>query len=137
VRWKVPLPGPGNSTPIVWGEHVFLTQALEGGKRRALIARPRRADLPHRPRQTHWQDGVEEGRDGHQQPHPATVGEAIWKERLGGNLWPSERDNVGTSGLACTRADRRGEPNEGQAGRLSRRFASRIVMTAVRWARIH
>ena len=38
VRWKVPLPGPGNSTPIVWAEHVFLTQALEGGKRRAVIA---------------------------------------------------------------------------------------------------
>jgi hypothetical protein len=38
VRWKVPLPEPGNSTPIVWEQHVFLTQALEGGKRRALIA---------------------------------------------------------------------------------------------------
>ncbi len=38
VRWKTPLPGPGNSTPIIWGDHVFLTQALEGGKRRALIA---------------------------------------------------------------------------------------------------
>ncbi len=38
VRWKVALPGPGNSTPIIWGDHVFLTQALDGGKRRALIA---------------------------------------------------------------------------------------------------
>jgi outer membrane protein assembly factor BamB len=38
VRWKVALPAPGNSTPIVWGERVFLTQALEGGKQRALIA---------------------------------------------------------------------------------------------------
>src|SRR5262245_1593016 len=38
VRWKVPLPGPGNSTPVVWGDRVFLTQALDGGKRRALIA---------------------------------------------------------------------------------------------------
>lgn len=38
IAWKVPLPEPGNSTPIVWGDHVFLTQALDGGKRRALIA---------------------------------------------------------------------------------------------------
>ena len=38
VRWKVPLPEAGNSTPIVWGDRVFLTQALDGGKRRALLA---------------------------------------------------------------------------------------------------
>jgi outer membrane protein assembly factor BamB len=38
IRWKAALPGPGNSTPVVWGERVFLTQALEGGKRRAIIA---------------------------------------------------------------------------------------------------
>jgi len=36
--WRAPLPEAGNSTPIIWGDHVFLTQALEGGKRRALIA---------------------------------------------------------------------------------------------------
>jgi outer membrane protein assembly factor BamB len=29
VRWSVPLPAPGNSTPIVWGERVFITQATE------------------------------------------------------------------------------------------------------------
>jgi outer membrane protein assembly factor BamB len=35
VKWKVPLPGPGNSTPIVWEKRVFLTQATERGKKRA------------------------------------------------------------------------------------------------------
>ena len=34
VRWKVALPGPGNSTPIVWGDQIFLTQAV--GQRREL-----------------------------------------------------------------------------------------------------
>lgn len=29
VRWKVALPGPGNSTPIVWGDRVFVTQARD------------------------------------------------------------------------------------------------------------
>src|SRR4030095_11099708 len=30
VRWKTPLPAKGNSTPVVWGERVFVTQAVEG-----------------------------------------------------------------------------------------------------------
>ena len=38
IRWKAPLPAPGNSTPIVLKDRVFVTQALDGGKRRALIA---------------------------------------------------------------------------------------------------
>jgi outer membrane protein assembly factor BamB len=38
IRWKAALPEPGNSTPIISGDHVFLTQALDGGKRRALVA---------------------------------------------------------------------------------------------------
>lgn len=31
VKWKVKLPGPGNSTPIVWEDRVFLTCAEEEG----------------------------------------------------------------------------------------------------------
>ncbi len=37
VRWKVALPADGNSTPAVWGDRVFLTQATERGRRRALL----------------------------------------------------------------------------------------------------
>lgn len=37
VRWKVALPGPGNSTPIVTGSRVLVTCAAEGGRRRSLI----------------------------------------------------------------------------------------------------
>ena len=29
VRWKVPLPDRGNSSPIVWHDRVFVTQAIE------------------------------------------------------------------------------------------------------------
>ena len=42
IRWKLALPEPCNSTPIIWDDHVFLTQGLDGGKRRALIALERR-----------------------------------------------------------------------------------------------
>jgi outer membrane protein assembly factor BamB len=38
VRWKARLPGPGNSSPVVWGERVFLTQALDRkGTQRAVL----------------------------------------------------------------------------------------------------
>ncbi|HEX6985323.1 MAG TPA: PQQ-binding-like beta-propeller repeat protein, partial [Planctomycetaceae bacterium] len=36
VKWKVRLPGPGNSTPIVWDDRVFVTQATDDGRERAL-----------------------------------------------------------------------------------------------------
>src|SRR5258708_25092399 len=30
-RWQVKLPGPGHSSPVVWGERLFLTSAGAGG----------------------------------------------------------------------------------------------------------
>jgi outer membrane protein assembly factor BamB len=42
VRWKVKLPGPGNSTPVIWGERVFLTQATDGGRKRGLLCLSRK-----------------------------------------------------------------------------------------------
>lgn len=37
VSWKAPLPEAGNSTPIVWQDHVFVTCAIDGGEIRRLI----------------------------------------------------------------------------------------------------
>ncbi len=38
VRWKAPLPSEGNSTPVVWGDRVFLTQSVDRkGTRRAVL----------------------------------------------------------------------------------------------------
>jgi outer membrane protein assembly factor BamB len=42
IRWKVELPGKGHSTPIVWGDFIFLTTAIPHGE----AVRPR---LPARP----------------------------------------------------------------------------------------
>jgi len=41
IAWKVTLPYRGNSTPIIWGEKIFLTQPLEEEKERALICMDR------------------------------------------------------------------------------------------------
>ena len=38
VGWKVPIPGKGYSSPIVWGDRVFLTTCLEDQKNRVLLA---------------------------------------------------------------------------------------------------
>ena len=37
IAWKIPLPARGNSTPIVWGEKIFVTQPLEAKQERALL----------------------------------------------------------------------------------------------------
>jgi outer membrane protein assembly factor BamB len=37
LLWKVELPGAGNSSPIVWGKHLFLQSASEEGKQRSLL----------------------------------------------------------------------------------------------------
>jgi outer membrane protein assembly factor BamB len=42
IRWKAALPGRGHSTPIIWGERLFLTTAIPHGE----ATRPR---LPERP----------------------------------------------------------------------------------------
>lgn len=37
VKWKIPLPDRGNSTPVVWGDKLFLTQAVTKESRRNLM----------------------------------------------------------------------------------------------------
>ncbi len=37
VRWHVALPGPGNSSPIVWADRVFITQAVKSENRRTVM----------------------------------------------------------------------------------------------------
>ena len=42
IRWRTPLPGKGHSSPIVWGDRIFLTTAIPFGE-------PVRPRLPARP----------------------------------------------------------------------------------------
>ena len=32
VKWKVAMPGEGSGSPIVWGDRVFVTSAVDTGK---------------------------------------------------------------------------------------------------------
>ncbi len=37
VKWTIDLPGPGNSSPIVWDDQIFVTCASQEGRRRSLM----------------------------------------------------------------------------------------------------
>lgn len=52
VRWRTALPERGNSTPIIWKDHVFVTQAIEKEHRRTLICFDRKSGKQR------WQSGV-------------------------------------------------------------------------------
>jgi outer membrane protein assembly factor BamB len=62
VLWKKPVPGRGNSSPIVWGDRIFVTTAYDNGRRLSLIAF-RRTDGTQL-----WEAFAPEGRAG--RPHP-------------------------------------------------------------------
>lgn len=42
VVWKTPLKGRGQSSPVIWGDRIFLTAALEIGKQRLVICLDRK-----------------------------------------------------------------------------------------------
>lgn len=42
VAWKVKLKGIGQSSPIIWGDRIFLTSALESGKARLVMCLDRK-----------------------------------------------------------------------------------------------
>lgn len=44
VKWKTKLPSPGNSSPAVWGDRVFLTQSIDkAGTERAVLCIDRKS----------------------------------------------------------------------------------------------
>ncbi|MEE8130836.1 MAG: PQQ-binding-like beta-propeller repeat protein [Vicinamibacterales bacterium] len=38
VRWKTPVPGAGHSSPIVWGDRIFLTTSRDDGRRLSVLS---------------------------------------------------------------------------------------------------
>jgi len=79
VLWKTPVPGRGNSSPIVWRDRIFLTTAYDDGRRVSVLAfrRPDGGQLWEtfvpggRPGSTHFKNG-------HASATPATDGERVY-----------------------------------------------------------
>ncbi len=79
VVWKTPVPGRGNSSPIVWGDRIFLTTEYDSGRRLSVLAF-RRADGTKL-----WETAAPTGRaasahfkNGHASATPATDGERVY-----------------------------------------------------------
>jgi outer membrane protein assembly factor BamB len=42
IVWKVPIPGKGHASPIVWGRHIFVVSAIKEKKQRILLCLDRK-----------------------------------------------------------------------------------------------
>jgi outer membrane protein assembly factor BamB len=80
VLWKTPVPGTGNSSPIIWGDHIFVTTSYEGGRKLSLLAY-RRSDgrlLWESPAPLGRTDSGAHYKNGHASSTPATDGQRIY-----------------------------------------------------------
>ena len=80
ILWKTQVSGQGNSSPIVWGDRIFVTTAYDGGRRLSVLAF-RRSDGSRL-----WETFSPQGRsasnahrkNGHASATPATDGELVY-----------------------------------------------------------
>lgn len=89
VKWKVALPDQGNSTPVVWGDRIFLTIAKPQGTVRSLMC------LSRKDGSTLWKQDVPYGKK-----------ERSWKPTWYANASPAvDADRVvvsfGSAGMYC------------------------------------
>jgi outer membrane protein assembly factor BamB len=78
VLWKVPVPGSGNSSPIVWGDRIYLTTAYDRGAKLSVVAfnRSTGARLWEAFAPTHA--GYAHAKNGHASPTAATDGSRVY-----------------------------------------------------------
>ena len=79
VTWKTELPGESWSSPVVWGERVFVTTATDGGESCRVVSLERKTG------KVLWNQEVfkqvqrrKEGRNTYATPTPATDGERVY-----------------------------------------------------------
>lgn len=77
VAWKLDLPGPAGATPVVWGDHIFLTSTDADGKLWLICANTAGKEL--------WQKQIAQGNktvrgdEGNSaSPSPVTDGKHVW-----------------------------------------------------------
>uniref|UniRef100_A0A7C2P0S8 Uncharacterized protein n=1 Tax=Schlesneria paludicola TaxID=360056 RepID=A0A7C2P0S8_9PLAN len=96
VLWKTPLPGRGNSAPIIWGGQLLVT--AEGPRPEAADVSPERyiVSLDRGAGHIRWQ---------HAAPHAAEVEKLYWKNTFASSTLVTDGERViaflGNSGLVC------------------------------------
>lgn len=79
IAWKTELPGEAWSSPIVWGNRVFVTTATDGGTSCRVIAIDRKTGAIIWNREVFKQKiGHKEGRNSYATPTPATDGKLVY-----------------------------------------------------------
>lgn len=80
VAWKSAVPGSGHSSPVVWGDRVFLTTAEDDGKRRLVLCYDRsngkllwRTECP-----SHAMEAKIDPKTGYAAATPVTDGERVY-----------------------------------------------------------
>jgi len=81
VRWRLPLPGPAGSTPVVWGDRLYLTSTRDQGDSLYVLAVSRDGEIA-------WQREVDHGTQKVfpslasettlASPSPVTDGDHLW-----------------------------------------------------------
>jgi outer membrane protein assembly factor BamB len=79
IKWKVPVPGRGNSSPIVWRDRIFFTTAYDDGRKLSLLCY-QRADGKLLWELAAPQESVEHvhPKNGHASATPVTDGERVY-----------------------------------------------------------
>jgi len=79
ILWKTELPAPGNSSPIVFGDRVFLTSANDDGTERSLMAFDRNSGaLLWKRSKRHLQSDPTHATNPWCAPSPATDGQSVY-----------------------------------------------------------
>ena len=86
--WKTKLAGTGHSSPCVWGDHVFITSAVEGGRERILQALDARTGKVLWTRRRGGAAAPLHKLNSHASATPATDGRAVY------TLWGGGQDYV-------------------------------------------
>lgn len=79
VLWKAEIPGEGWSSPIVWGEMIFVSTAMREGKSLHLVCLERKTGKIKWDKEIFQQDPIKkEGANSFATPTPVTDGERVY-----------------------------------------------------------
>jgi outer membrane protein assembly factor BamB len=84
VAWRTPLPGPAGATPVIWGEHIFLTSV--DGDQLVLLCLGTDGQLKWRRVVGRGNEDVRGDEGNFASPSPVTDGEHVWSFMGNGSL---------------------------------------------------
>lgn len=95
LSWKTALPGEGWSSPVVWGDKVFLTSAADGGKKcLVLCVEAATGRILWEKHVFDQEAGRKEGKNSHATPTPCTDGKRVYAVFGGGSAVALEFDGT-------------------------------------------